>query len=188
MYPTSKNHIAAITAAAALLLLALEMPAQQPTAGAASATANDAQAQSDQRQQQQHRLALLAQYLNLTADQKRQWMKIQREAAQNVRVARKDDSLSEEQMQQKIKEIHAEQRRQILALLTAEQQEALKKWWEEQRRAQGKGTEGAGGPGASSPGGSADDDFFAGMVQDNADPDPAPGATAAQSKAAPPKR
>ncbi len=173
-----------VIAAAVLLLLTLEAAAQQPAAGGGSTPSSDAP--NTQRQQQQRRMALLGQYLNLTNDQKRQWMLIQRETAQKVRAARRDDSLSGEQMQQKIKEIHAEQRRQIFALLTPEQQEFLKKWWEEQKRAQTKATEGSANPSATSSSAGTDGDLFAGMVQDDADPDPAPG-SAAQNKPAPPR-
>jgi hypothetical protein len=172
----------------AVMIFALAAQAQQgPTPGGNASTTP--QAQGDQpgaqaRQQQLRRLALLAQYLNLSDEQKRQWMQIQKETTQNVRAARKDDSLNEEQMQQRIKEIHAEQRRQLLALLTPQQQEALKKWWDEQKQKQQN--RGADAAPDSAAGGTKDDDFFAGMVQD---PEPAPQQNQAQNqnKKAPPR-
>lgn len=169
----------------AMMIFPLLAQAQQGSAPGGNASAAP-QAQGDQqsaqtRQQQQRRMALLAQYLNLSDDQKRQWVQIQRDTMQNVRTARRDDSLNEEQMQQRIKEIHAEQKRQLLALLTPQQQEALKKWWDEQKQKQQNKSPDA--PDAVSPAGTKDDDFFAGMVQD---PDPAPQAQN-QNKKAPPR-
>lgn len=168
----------------ALMILPLAAQAQQ--SGAPSGSPADTQAQGDQPvQRQQQRLALLARTLNLTDDQKRRWMQIQKETTQNVRATRKDDSLNEEQMQQKLKEVHAEQRRQLLALLTPEQQEGLKKWWEEQRQKQQE--KGAGVAPDSAAGSAAkDDDFFAGMVQDP-DPPAHPAPSPNQTKAAPPQ-
>jgi hypothetical protein len=92
-----------------------------------------------------------------------------------------DESLNEEQMQEKIRAIHKQNRVQVLAMLTPEQQEELKKWWEEQRLAkqqQGAKTD-AGSSNADNSSGNTsqgkadakDDDFFAGMIQD---PEPAP--------------
>jgi hypothetical protein len=106
---------------------------------------------------------------------------IQKQTAQQIKAARMDESLSEEQMQEKIKAIHKQNRIQVLAMLTPEQQEELKKWWEEQRVAkqQQDVKVDAGSSNASSASSTAsqskastkDDDFFAGMVQD---PEPAP--------------
>lgn len=124
---------------------------------------------------------MLAQRLNLTDDQKRQWAQIQRQTAQKVRVARKDDSLTEEQMQAQLREIHKDQKQQIMALLTPEQQNALKEFWEEQRQKQqqNKASDNNSSGDSSSSGSSStqnsdnakdNDDLFAGMVSD----DPAP--------------
>jgi Spy/CpxP family protein refolding chaperone len=166
-------------------LMILPLAAQGPQSTEPTGSPAPAQAQGDQPvQRQQQRLALLAQTLNLTADQKRQWMQIQRETTQNVRATRKDDSLNEEQMQQRLKEVHAEQRRQLLALLTPQQQETLKKWWEEQRQKQQE--KGAGTAPDSAAAAAKDDDFFAGMVQDQ-DPPAQPTPSPNQSKTAPPK-
>jgi|SRR5579864_2061859 len=142
--------------------------------------------QNDQveRQQNQRRFALLAQKLNLTDDQKRQWMQINRETGQKVRAARKDDSLNEEQMQAQLKEIHKQHNQQLFAILTPEQQAALKAFWEEQKQKQQNDNSSA-GPGSQTTDGSKDkqeDDLFAGMVPD---PDPAPEPVQKKKAAAP---
>ena len=155
--------------------------------GMASAQAGGAQQddqQSEQinaRQQGQRRLAMLAQRLNLTDDQKRQWMQITRETQQKVRAARKDDSLNEEQMQAQLKEIHKQHNQQIMATLSPQQQEQLKAFFEEQR--QKRQQEKASDPDNSNSGSSTqngdsnkekDDDLFAGMVSDDPVPPPPP--------------
>jgi hypothetical protein len=178
-----------ITLITSVLIFASATQAQQNAAPGGNASAAP-QGQGDQHgshaQQQLRRMALLAQYLNLNDDQKRQWMRIQKETMQNVHAARKDDSLNEEQMQQRIKEIHAGQRRQLMALLTPQQQEALKKWWDEQKQKQQNRGPDAAPDSAAGPAGIKDDDFFAGMVQD---PEPAPQQNRAQNqdKKAPPR-
>jgi hypothetical protein len=178
-----------ITLITAMMIFALAAQAEQgaaPGGNASAAPQGQGDQQSAHAQQQLRRLALLAQYLNLSDDQKRQWMRIQKETMQNVHAARKDDSLNEEQMQQRIKGIHAEQRRQLMALLTPQQQEALKKWWDEQKQKQQNRGPDAAPDSAAGPAGSKDDDFFAGMVQD---PEPASQQNRAQNedKKAPPR-
>src|SRR5215469_11453522 len=151
--------------------------------GMVSAQAGGAQQddqQSEQikaRQQGQRRLAMLAQRLNLTDDQRRQWMQITRETQQKVRAARKDDSLNEEQMQAQLKEIHKQHNQQIMATLSPEQKEQLKAFFEEQRqkRQQEKASDpdnSNSGPQNGDSNKEKDDDLFAGMVSD--DPVPAP--------------
>lgn len=181
MHPTSKKSSFVVIAIAALLSCTLEMPGQQPAAGAGGAPANTSQSDPEGGQAREQRRNVFV-YLGLSPEQKREWIRIQRETTQNVRAARIDDSLSEEQMQQKLREIHAEQRRQIIALLTPQQQESLKQWWEEQKqqKEKEKGSDAPSGSSATKPS-SADDDYFAGMVQD---PDPAP---AKGNKSSPPK-
>lgn len=104
-------------------------------------------------------------------------MQIQRQTTQKVRATRKDDSLSEEQMQRQLKEIHKQQREKVMALLTPEQQAELKAFWEEQRQGQQEKNPESNSPDGSSTqntdsGKEKDDDLFAGMVSD--DPVPAP--------------
>ena len=146
----------------------------------AAAQSGDNQ-QNDQvrmRQQQQRRLAVLAQRLNLTAEQKQQWMQIQRETTQKVRAARRDDSLSEEQMQARLKEIHKQQKEHILATLFPEQQEALKAFSEEQKQKQQAekpaDTNSTSDSSAQSKENEKEDDLFAGMVSDDPVPPPQP--------------
>lgn len=146
---------------------------------AAIAQSNDNQSDTQNGQQQAHaqqlrRMAMLAERLNLNDDQKRQWMQIQRQTTQQVRAARNDSSLSEEQMQARLKEIHQQQKDQIMAILTPEQQDELKKFWEEQKQKQqqDKTPDGNSTPGPSAQNNPANqDDLFAGMMPD---PDPSP--------------
>lgn len=151
---------------------------------AQSGTGQDQTQQSQQndaaqmREQQRRRQEELNRRLNFTDDQKKQWVSIQRQTNQQIRAVRKDDSLNEQQMQEKLKAIHKENRAQVLAMLTPEQQEELKKWWEEQRAAKRQqettsDQNSQSAPNTTSQGKSdaKDDDFFAGMVQD---PEPAP--------------
>ena len=133
---------------------------------------SDRPPQAQQRQPQQRRLALLAQRLSLTGDQKQQWMQIQKQTAQQIRAVRKDDSLSEEQMQARLKEIHKQQRDQIVALLTPEQQAELKAFWEEQKQKQQSDGSSSSSPQAQNKETENADDLFAGMVSD--DPVPTP--------------
>jgi hypothetical protein len=133
------------------------------------------------REQQRGRQEELNRRLNFTNEQKQQWVLIQRQTAQQIKAARMDDSLNEEQMQEKIRAIHKQNRLQVLAMLTPEQQEELKKWWEEQKAAKQQQDAKAdpGAANAANPSGASgqskasakEDDFFAGMVQD---PEPAP--------------
>ncbi len=178
--------LASINAAMMVALSAHAQPSPAPAAGA-QAQGGQQGDHGQAREQQFRRLAVLAQRLNLTEGQKRQWLQIQRKAAQSVRAARRDDSLNEGQMQQKIKEIHAEQQRQLLGMLTPQQQDALKTWWEEQKQKQQEKKSEAAGSGASDDKpGASDDDFFAGMVQDD-DPVAGPAQVRNQKKPGPPQ-
>jgi Spy/CpxP family protein refolding chaperone len=160
------------------------------TASAQDSQPSDRPAQPQQWQQLQRRVAVLAQRLNLTKEQKRQWVQINRETTEKVWAARKDDSLNEMQMQARLREIHKQQKQQILALLTPEQLDALKAYSQEQKQKQQQNKP-SDSSGNSSNGSSAqssdnssdqDDDLFAGMVSD----DPAP-AQPAQTKKTTPK-
>jgi hypothetical protein len=173
---------------------AQQVPAPDSNPATAGTAAQDAQQNAAEPVRQQfRRIAALAQYLNLSEEQKRQFVQIQRETTQSVRAARRDDTLSEDKMQKKLKEIHADQRRQLLGLLTPEQQEALKKWWEEQKqKQQNKGTSATGQAASQDQAVSqekdksdaSDDDLFAGMVQDP-EPPARPPQTQNQNKPAP---
>lgn len=154
------------------------------SAQAGGATQDNQQTDQTQRQQNQRRFAMLAEKLNLTPDQKKQWLQINRETSQKVRAARKDDSLTEEQMQAQLKDVHKQHNQQILALLTPEQQATLKSFWEEQRKKQQSEASDASSSttAADNSKDKDEDDLFAGMVPD---PDPTP--QPAKKKAAAPK-
>jgi len=155
-----------LAGAMALMLFSLMANAQP---GSGNQPDNQQGNQVQMHRQQQRRLAMLAQKLNLTDDQKRQWLQIQRDTAQKVRAARVDQSLSEEQMQAQLKEIHKQQREQIMALLTPEQQQELKNFWEEQKQKQQSEQSSGAGSGSSPQDkeGEKEDDLFAGMISDD---------------------
>ncbi len=72
--------------------------------------------------------------LNLTPDQKAQIQPIMQSARQQVQTVRQDTSLTAEQKQAKIREIHQNTRSQIEALLTPEQQQQLQQMWQHRGR------------------------------------------------------
>lgn len=173
--------------AGAMAFMLVPWPASAQAGGAAPDDQPQSNQQNDQvkRQQNQRRFAMLAQRLNLTDDQKKQWMQINRETGQKVHAARKDDSLSEEQMQAQLKQIHKQHNQQLFAILTPEQQAELKSFWEEQKKKQQDDNSSA-SPSSQTTDGNKDkedDDMFAGMVPD---PDPTP-QPAPKKKAAAPK-
>lgn len=157
--------------------------AQSPNSSTGGATQqaeqpNNQSAQGQARGQQRRRMAMLAQRLNLSADQKRQWMQIMRETAQKVRAVRGDQSLTDEQKQAQVKDIHKQQREKVFAILSAEQQDELKKFWAEQRQKQQSDNASGGKPApvmAAAPSNDPNelDDLFADMT-----PDPNPASTA----------
>jgi hypothetical protein len=154
---------------------------------------SDRPPEAQQRQQQQRRMAMLAQRLKLTADQKQQWQQINRETNEKIWAVRRNESLNEFQMQARLRKIHKEQREQVMALLSPVQQGELKAFTEEQKQRQNKapnnssGDNSSAGPASSTQnndnGTDQDDDLFAGMTSD----DPAPSDPAQNKKAAPPK-
>lgn len=140
--------------------------------------AKDQDAQGQMRGQQRRRMAMLAQRLNLSDDQKRQWMQIMRETGQKVKALRANQSLSDEQRQARLKEIRKGQREQVFAILSPEQQDALKKFWAEQRQKQQSGNASGDKPAPVMAAAPSDDpneldDLFADMTPDP-DPTPAP--------------
>lgn len=68
--------------------------------------------------------------LNLTDDQKTKIEAIRDDAKDQAKAVRKDTSLSDDQRQQKMKQIKMDTRKQVWALMTPEQQ---KTWAQEQR-------------------------------------------------------
>ncbi|HEY6251441.1 MAG TPA: hypothetical protein VI685_15900 [Candidatus Angelobacter sp.] len=175
---TALHKRAMLISAMALLLLPWMASAQT------GAAPDDQQNDQAKRQQNQRRFAMLAQKLNMTDDQKKQWAEINRETGQKVRGVRQDDSLNEQQMQAQLREVHKQHDQQILAILNPEQQADLKSFWEEQKNNQQNKNPG-GSPCNQATDSSKDkeeDDLFAGMV-----PDPAPTPLPAKKKAAAPK-
>jgi hypothetical protein len=163
-----------LTCAAIMLLSGMAL-AQSTNAAPGSDTQQSQNDQAQGRGQQRRRMAMLVRRLNLTEDQKRQWIQMQRQTAQQVKAMRADQSLNDEQKQAKLKELRKQQKDQVFAILTPEQQNELKKFWEEQRQKQQ--SDGASGdkpaPVKAAPGkeDSELDDLFADMTPD---PDPAP--------------
>lgn len=146
-----------------------------PWTASAQSNANQRDDRPPQARQQPNRLAMLAQRLNLTKEQKQQWQRINRETNDKVWAARKDDSLNEQQMQAQLRETHKQHDQQILAILTPDQQDALREFWQEQKQKQQEKASGNSSGDASTAqnsinGKEKDDDLFAGMVSD----DPAP--------------
>lgn len=68
--------------------------------------------------------------MNLTDDQKTKIAAIRADAKDQMKAVRKDTSLTDEQRQQKMKQIHLDTRKQVWAVMTPEQQ---KTWAQEQR-------------------------------------------------------
>lgn len=169
-----QKHLMIAFAALLLSSISLAQSANAPAGNDAQPSQQDNQNNQGQRGQQMRRMAMLAQRLNLTDDQKHQWMQIQRETTQQVKAARTDSSLSEEQMQARLKEIHQQQKDRVIALLTPQQQDELKNFWEEQKQKQQQNKTPDGNP--DSKASTQDytetkDDLFADMQPD---PDPAP--------------
>ena len=180
-YKSSLLTLAACMVFSGMALGQSNAPASGDTQSAGQPINQSEQAQ--RRGQQRRRMAMLAQRLNLTPDQKRQWMQVQRETAQQVKALRADDSLSDDQKQAKLKEIRKQQKEQVLAILTPEQQNELKKFWEEQRQKQQSDNASGDKPApvmASAPNkeDSELDDLFADMTPD---PDPVPAQTPAKN-------
>jgi hypothetical protein len=158
--------------------------AQSPNSSTGEEQPNNQSAQGLVRGQQRPRLAMLAQRLNLSADQKRQWMQIMRETVQKVKAVRGDQSLTDDQKQAQVKEVHKQQREKVFAILSPEQQDELKKFWAEQRQKQQSDNASGGKPApvmAAAPSNDPNelDDLFADMTPDS---DPAPAAPAKTQK------
>jgi site-specific DNA-cytosine methylase len=172
----------------ALLLsaVALMLSPWTALAQAGGTPQDDQQNEQAKRQQNQRRFAMLAQKLNLTDDQKKEWAQINRETNQKVRATRNDDSLNEEQMQAQLRAIHKEHDQRLLAMLTPEQQADLKSFWEDMKKNNQPNNTSNTSPCNQTSDNSKDKDesgLFAGMVPD---PDPVP-EVPQKKKAAPPR-
>lgn len=142
------------------------------TASAQDNQQNDRPPQARQQQQQQRRLAMLAQRLSLTADQKKQWREINRDTGEKIWAARRDESLNENQMQAQIREIHKQHDQRLLDMLSPEQQQALKEFWDEQKQKQQAKAADNSEPASQAGDKTQDDDLFAGMASDDPTPPP----------------
>jgi periplasmic protein CpxP/Spy len=74
--------------------------------------------------------------LHLTDDQKAQMKKIHEGAKAQVDAVKGDSSLSADQKQAKIQQIHRDTHKQVIAMLTPEQRTAMRQWRHEHRGSQ----------------------------------------------------
>jgi Spy/CpxP family protein refolding chaperone len=72
--------------------------------------------------------------LNLNADQKKQFRQIRQESMQQAKAIRADNSLSQPDKKQKLRELHKQTMDKVMTMLTPEQKEQLKKTMEERRK------------------------------------------------------
>src|SRR5690349_4224302 len=100
----------------------------------------DAQAQSDNQtgaqqgprrragamQRQRQHMAMLAEKLNLTDAQKKQFQEINQEMRKQGMAVRQDSSLNDEQKKAKMQELRKHSHQQMFGVLTPEQKEKLK--------------------------------------------------------------
>jgi periplasmic protein CpxP/Spy len=126
--------------------LAQDKPDQssQPSSSGQSSTQSAGQPQSDQaatgmdqatQARVQQRLQHISTELNLTDDQKAKIKPLLQEEVSQMNSLRSDTSLSQDQRQAKMKEIHQTYSSQIQAVLTPEQQ---KKWAEMKEQKKGE--------------------------------------------------
>jgi Spy/CpxP family protein refolding chaperone len=76
--------------------------------------------------------------LNLSADQKKQFQQMRLESMQRAKAIRADNSLSQTDRKQKLRELHKQTMNKVMAILTPEQKEQLKKTLEERRKNRSK--------------------------------------------------
>ena len=88
-------------ALAAFTLISLSAGAQAPIGQDGTQQNHVAQMREQHRRQEE-----LNRRMNFTENQKQQWVSIQKQTAQEIKATRKDESLNEEQMQEKLKAIH----------------------------------------------------------------------------------
>ena len=166
-----------LATAAALVLSPMALLAQSSQSGEGQPQAqNKGQQQNGPAQrhgarwQAMQRMAMLAQKLNLTDEQKKQFQQIGRQTWQQTQTIRQDSSLSDAGKKQKLQELHKQANQQRLGLLTAEQKEQLK-----QLREQRKKDHAAEDKDKTSSNKTDEDDLFAGMVSDDDDQPPSTG-------------
>jgi Spy/CpxP family protein refolding chaperone len=114
-----------------------------------------------------HGMEELAQKLNLTDDQKKQFQQIRQNTMQQAKSIRGDSSLSQDQKQEKMLALRKQSHQEMFKVLTPEQQAQLKQMREEHKQKMQQQKKGETDKSSSSGGG--DDDPFAGMVSDDDD-------------------
>lgn len=180
MSRTLRLHLAVFTVAAAMVL---GVQAQtQPSQPSQDKGQSDQQAQPGAQDQQQgphrrgprarraarrHNMQELAEKLNLTDDQKKQFQQIRQNSMEQAKAIHNDSSLTQDQKREKQIALRKQSHQEMFKVLTQEQQAQLKQMREEHRQKmqQKKGDADK----SSSSGGSGDDDPFAGMVSDDDD-------------------
>ena len=164
------------------LLLACAAMAQQPqspTDNASGQTQNNTQStanpqtgrRSGTMQQQRQHMAMLAQKLNLSDQQKQQFWQISQNMRRQGTAIRRDTSLTEEQKKEKIQALRKQSHQEMFGILTQEQKDQLKQMREQHQKEQGTSkTPGDQASTQKKPGTTADDDDpFAGMTSDDDD-------------------
>ncbi len=181
MSRTLRLYLAVFTVAAALVS---GVQAQtQPSQPSQDKGQTDQQAQPGAQDQQQgprhrgprarraarrHNMQELAQKLNLTDDQKKQFQQIRQNSMEQAKAIHNDSSLTQDQKREKQMALRKQSHQEMFKVLTPEQQARLKQMREEHRqKMQQKKSETD--KSSSSSGGNADDDPFAGMVSDDDD-------------------
>jgi periplasmic protein CpxP/Spy len=71
--------------------------------------------------------------LNLTDDQKAQMKKIHEDAKSQIDAVKNDSTLSPDQKQEKVREIHRNSGKQVNTILTPDQRKTMKEWRREHR-------------------------------------------------------
>ena len=116
-----------------------------------------------------HNMQELAQKLNLTDDQKKQFQQIRQNAVEQAKAIHNDSSLTQDQKREKQMALRKQSHQEMFKVLTPEQQAQLKQMREEHRQKMQQKKGETDKSSSSSGGGSGDDDPFAGMVSDDDD-------------------
>lgn len=121
------------------------------------------------RAMRRHNMQELAQKLNLTDDQKKQFQQIRQNSMEQAKAIHNDSSLTQDQKREKQMALRKQSHQEMFKVLTPEQQAQLKQMRQEhkQKMLQQKGESDKSS--SSTSGGSGDDDPFAGMVSDDDD-------------------
>jgi Spy/CpxP family protein refolding chaperone len=101
-----------------------------PSGGQSNATSGTGTAENDPAE---NRVRHIADQLNLTPEQRDQIRPIVKQEAEQIQAVRNDNSLTPEQKQAKLREIHQTFRPQIAKVLTPEQKQKFKEMKEEGR-------------------------------------------------------